>query len=398
MIQSPTEIKEILIQGRHGQHQSVYKALSPQPSANRVDNIKDLINAIAVHASSQQEANKITRAITDEFTFYPEGTPLSTDEYKEIIRYCGERAKQMTPDVHLALGTFPVLWPDGGVHNCGLYIQSPLKEGDEAKTHHFSKEKSSNSDLTYPVSAETGSTTYPLSSDKNCLKEQLPQTVLANTNVLIDDINQYQSALKIETSYGSSLIVSLGICLDHYRGIEREQVHGLIEQLHQHQETVPVHCSHVVISSGQEQHPMHTLSTISHSDPSSAYRKGLYPSRSGHERHEIISSFSGILSTEAYAAKFVGTLHSDLFQHALANKTPIKIESELNTLDDTGNTLLHRVFLEVDFDRELIAKRLYAMVLNGGDPLIKNRDNKSVLELANSIERFKTGKDNSKSH
>jgi hypothetical protein len=54
---------------------------------------------------------------------------------------------------------------------------------------------------------------------------------------------------------------------------------------------------------------------------------------------------------------------------------------------DDGNTMLHQVFLEIDFDNELIAKRLYILVLNGGDPDIKNKEGQSARDLAELIER-----------
>jgi hypothetical protein len=386
------KIKELLVQGNKGQstqtntqmlgvkYQTPVLIDTGKTDPNRVENVIALIEAIASHTQTNHEMGQITRAITDEFSFYPEETPFTLAEYKQIINKTALIARKLTPDVHLILATFPVLWPDGGIHNCGLYVQSP-KHADEAPTlHHFSKKNHSELDINYQ---KLDGTLYPLTADQNCIDEQRPNILLNDTSVATHDINQYDSAIKIITSDSKEFISTVGICLDHAIGTERTDVHALIDKLQAANASVPLHCSHVITSATIEEKSENVLSTISHADPSPSSRKPAhYPNRSGYKPSSIQSTFSGTLDVEIYPTKQIGTLHGDLFQHIAANMPAKQFAAKLNTPDANGDTLLHQVFAETDYDPELIAKRLYSMVLNGGDPDITNNDDISVRDLA----------------
>lgn len=382
---SGIQIKEILIQGRKGQDNPAVIAQNSDP----VQHITHLIEAIAAHTVAHREPDAITRAITDEFSFYLKNAPLTVDEYKEIIKNTAQIASQLPPDTHLVLATFPVLWPDGGVHNCGLYVEAPKGPNEKATIHHFSKQHASDGDTVY---CDANNVPIKNTSDADCTEKQKPNVVLEGTEVSLGDINQHGGALKVHTAKGKELIVVVGICMDHAMGVERGQVHGLIDQLNEHQQSVPLHCSHVITSASQNQYSFNTISSISHADSRADERAGPYPSRSGFTSSTIQSSFSGTLSTEIYPPKPIGTLHSDLFQHAITNDAASHLAADLNHPDADGNTMLHHVFLEVNFDRELLAKRLYAMIIHGGDPLLENHNHESIYDIANSIEQSEPSK------
>ncbi len=355
----------------------LYEALIPQ---DHVKQAVQLIESIALHTNSHHVGEDITRAITDEFSFYLKDRPFSLDEYKQIIAKTCMIAQSLSPDVHLVLSTFAVLWPGGGIHNCGLYVQSPKNKEDKPTIHHFSKKNISNSDINYD---NADGLKYELTTDDECSDEHLPNTILKDTGVCINDFNQYESALKISTSDGRELLVSIGICLDHAEGVERTQVHGLISSLQKNNQSVPLHCSHVITSASVGEKKQHVLSTLSHSDPGIKYRRPLeFPNRSTFMPSSITSAFSGTLNTEIYPPKPIGTVHSDLFQHIVANKSESELVLDINQQNNEGNTMLHQVFFETDFDRELIAKRLYSLILNGGDPNIKNKQGQSARDLA----------------
>ncbi len=389
-MQGLIQIQDILIQGKHGQRGDTYHTPvdSDVSSDHRVRQVVELIHAIAAHAQGQHTPNQITRAITDEFSFYTEKQAFTVDEYKAIIHEVALIAKDLRADVHLVLATFPVIWPDGGIHNCGLYVESP-KAPDELPTiHHFSKHWfAAGNDYTY---LKSDGSEYPLTSDKNCSPEQLPETVLVGTEVSVGDLNQYKSALNITTSDGKGFLVSLGICIDHAEGVEREQGHGLIEQLQTSGHGgLPLHCSHVITSGSAGSESKHVLSTLSHADTQSEIRQKSndYPGRAGFISGKVSSNFSGELTTETYPPKLIGTVHSDLFQHIAANQADVALAETLNQAqDEAGNTLLHQVLLETHFDTELMAKRLYIMILNGADPDCLNARGESVRALVEAGE------------
>ncbi len=97
--------------------------LFPAPD-NVMTATRDFINSITQLAKEQTpQLGEITRIITDEFSFYPKDRPFTLAEYKELIRTISSQAQHLPPDIHLVLATFPVLWPDGVVDNCGLFIR-----------------------------------------------------------------------------------------------------------------------------------------------------------------------------------------------------------------------------------------------------------------------------------
>jgi ankyrin repeat protein len=389
---NPIKIKEILIQGKKGQTSHAIGVMdstgyerpilfdSGVKDPLRVDKVSELILRIAFQSSMSKEEGSITRAITDEFSFYPENTPFTLEEYKQIISQTVIIAKDLEPDIHLLLATFPVVWPDGGIHNCGLYVESP-KNADEAPIiHHFSKKYHSPIDFNY---ASADGDLYRLTTDKDCTEEQLPDTLLKGSGIATHDPHQFGSALKLSPSVGGPFILTIGVCVDHSFGVERAEVHGLIEKLNQAGEDLPLYCSHVITSASALESSANTLSTVSHADPVEFYRRPKkYPNRWGFEADEIKSEFSGILTLETFPEKRIGTLHSDLFKHIAANQSPEKFAAYLNEQDIDGKTPLHHVFSETDFDSELIAKRIYSMILNGANPDIVDKHGVSVRGLA----------------
>ncbi len=358
---------------------------STEQKPDRMLEVYDLIEAIAAHAQQHQnDPGTITRTMTDEFTFYPRDKPFTLEEYKAIINKTAEIANQLPPNVHLMLATFPVIWEDGGVHNCGLYVQSPCGSHPTSLVHHFSKKYPSHVDFLY---RKPDGTLYNLTSDSDHASHS-PNKVLEHTKAAINDPNQYESSLNITLDDGASFIASIGVCLDHSKGVERDDVHHLIDQLQKKQLVVPLLCNHVITSSTISRHNEHILSTVSHADPFAENRRpenNTVPGRSGFEDSTINSVFSGTLSAEIYPAKYIGTMHSDLFLHAVSNQSDA-LASRLNERDESGSTMLHQVFLESPFDRELIAKRLFSMVIAGGDPYVKNAHQQSALDLANELD------------
>lgn len=354
---------------------------------NILEQVNDFIESIVKHAKDNCSTEAITRIITDEFSFYPEDRPFSLDEYKAIITKTSELAASLPPDVHLVLATFPVVWPDGKLRNCGLHVESPSEPELAPVIRHFSKTTPHYDD---PIYMRTEGNYYQYNSqDDNKVEAFSAEHVLKDTPGLTIDMNQYQSAFKTSLKNGDDMIVSIGICLDHGNGIERGQVHELIERLKNNNIKVPIHCSHIISSHSIEETAKNKLSTISHADPNPKYRRPMateIPGRIGYTATTIKSIFSGELDVEHYQEKQIGILHSDLFQHAISNRNQEEMTALINAKDNTGSTLLHQVFSEARNDREMIAKRLYFLIINGGDPEIENNQGKSVIDLANELD------------
>jgi len=389
------KIREIIVQGKYGQTSRACKNIDPSVpnrpviiddgSTNpmRLEPFKQLINVIATEVATGKRVLSIppaiTRVITDEFSFYPDNRPFTLDEYKEIIHYVNQTMSRLPANIHFVLATFPVIWPDGGIHNCALYAQSPLRRGEKSIIHHLSKKLHSHHDFSYQVNNQV----YPLTSDMTCRPEQSPNVVLCDTDISVNDINQYHSAIKIHTSDGRTFITTTGICLDHMYGVDREQTHGLIAQLQKAGQQVPLYCSHVITSASIQEYHENVISTISHADPDPFFRfPPCFPARSGCDFKTIATTYYSNLEMEEFEEKCIGSMHGDLFQHVVANRSIDQVAASLNMEDSIGNTCLHDAFEDADFNCELIAKRVYSMVLYGGNPSLYNDDDKSSIDLA----------------
>lgn len=215
----------------------------------------------------------ITRVSLDEFSFYTKDSPLTIDEYKYLISEVHKLAKSLPQNIHFQLATFPVYWPNGVVQNCSLYVQSPKQAGQEPLIHHMSKTNSSHIDFQYGYMNKGIPCLIPLAGDRRDLDKRCepgydcdPNVLLQGSGVALHDINQYKNALRITSANGQMALQVVNICLDHAYGIGKQHLRGLIYQLGQHQEHVPVIANHVISSKSIEQVDAHSAATVTHAD------------------------------------------------------------------------------------------------------------------------------------
>ena len=280
------QIVDLLVQGNAGQvghllRENVVTIIehSGHQNPDRIAMVTSYIKQIAMSAEktanslapNRQEGSRITRVTTDEFSFYPEDAPFTIEEYKELIKNTTDIANAMPRDTEMVLATFPVVWPDGGIHNCGLYVESPKQPGQAATIHHFSKKNHATYDFRYK---KMDGSLYPLTTDNNCTEEQLPNAILRDTTVAINDPNQFGAAIKITTATNDNFIVTVGICLDHEIGVEKQEVRGLIQQLEKNHLSIPSQCNHVITSYSIKEVTDNIISTVSHADPRPSSRVG----------------------------------------------------------------------------------------------------------------------------
>ncbi|CDZ75774.1 hypothetical protein BN59_00032 [Legionella massiliensis] len=257
-----TRIQEIIALGNSGEalqstsQQIVNKAVHIQITAENGND--DRVQRISKHleklAQAAQEAHLeevdatedllVTRLIMDEFSLYTKNSPLSIDEYKQIIFAIERIASKLSPDIHLVIASAPVLWPDNTIHNCALYIQSPSTPDSIPVIHHFEKTNYADVDFRY---INTTGQAIPLKEGSTEPTYQ-PKNILQDTPVKIQDINQYKSALKIITSEGSTFLTAIDICLDHRYRVAETNLKQLIKQLNRHKQEIPLYISQVISS------------------------------------------------------------------------------------------------------------------------------------------------------
>lgn len=229
--------------------------------------------ALRVHTlgnnSNEKSCELITRLTMNEFSCYPKNKPFSLELYKELIASIAKIAKTLPPNIHLILGTFPIKWSNGVIHNAGLHIQSPRNNQDLPIMHHFDKQNPFHTDPKY---YKKNNILYPLyrlmDSENYYLTEHSPNKVLIDTAVYVNDINQYENAIKVITANGQSFIVAIDICFDHEMQVGLSNTIHLQQQLLRANGHMPKLGSHVIMSNSVLTHRDSLISrSFTHADP-----------------------------------------------------------------------------------------------------------------------------------
>ncbi|MCS5711866.1 ankyrin repeat domain-containing protein [Candidatus Berkiella aquae] len=409
------EVQDILIQGQAGETSlSKYKAYNNTrplyladatvpPDPQRIDRICATIRSWLITAMQKHKTinpDLITRLITDEFSFYTKDRPLSIDEYCQIIQNIKNLFMHpiippntyVPPNIHLMLATFPVLGNDNKVHNSALYIQSPVDGNYNhiPMINHFEKENASLVDFQYGYINNAGQKiVYPLIGDSPATdvllsEQQDAAKKLSNAGVLMNDPNQYQSALKIITNTGGTFLTTTGICLDHAKGVCKKNLHKLIDKLSSNNAPIPLKVSHIISSFSINEFSENMAATAIHVDPKvgKGYmgiggKDKIHPADYGH----FSASFGAKGKYfQSYAPKAIGLAKEHQLDH-IASKTPDRIPARLNLQDAQGNTILHRALLEHQHDFDNTFARLAKYTQLGAKIDIKNLNNQSILDL-----------------
>lgn len=307
----------------------------------------------------------ITRGIIDEFSFYTKNYPLSLEEYNEIINFIAELALKLPPNIHIQLGTFPVLWPNGVVQNCALYVQSPKKKEEKPCIHHFSKLEGSYIDPQYAYWNEEKKSifVYPLSGDNTELdrlcepgNKYSPEHVLKNENLQIGDINQYRNAIKIKSAQGEEFFSVSEICYDHRKGVGQQDLSFLIKKLSENGEFLPYRATHIISSKTTISLIKNLVATVAHADVKVKKIGRLKPEAVYAASHEASSFFD----CSVYPEREIGILTGpNFFLVVDANQNNQKSFNVDELLE--GKTLLHHVVQKSETDVRLILKRIDAL-------------------------------------
>lgn len=299
----------------------------------RVDRIVEQIQLIGEYANDNSKKTLLTRVVTDEFSFYTKNTPLSIDEYKDIINRTSDALKTLLPNIVLIISSMPVLWPDGSLRNAVLHIQSPIEPKSDPIIHHFSKESCSPIDPWYSKD-NTVNHCYEFRADDYNDINYSPDRVLSGTKVKCNDKNQYKSAILVENVGLPSIVDAIDICLDHEQGAAMKNAEYLLGNV-----SIPaIHISHVITSNTMPKIENYLISTPAHADWYYKEVEGVFEKK----KEPIATVFGNISSAYTYNAKRAEIVHSKLFDTVVKNiKKPLD-----NYIDNEGNTVLHEVLFQ----------------------------------------------------
>lgn len=308
------------------------------PDHRRVKRIVEQITLLSEFATKNHHPERLTRLITDEFSFYTRSRPLTIEEYRTIISTLSDVLKNLPPNIVLIISSMPVLWPDGTLRNAVLHIQSPNEKGTPPIIHHLSKENFSGYDPYY-----ARNTTAPL-SPKDCYEfqpddyssEYSPDIVLQGTGVSCHSKNQYKNAIAVN-GVNLRVIETIDICLDHIKQTALYNVKKLLRQL----DDAPFHISHIITSNIGHAYEKALVSAPVHAD-----WKNKRVGDVTEKKNELsIPYFGDVMVLHIYHQVRAEVLSGDEFMSA-AHKMPDVFDLRISTLKDNyNNTLLHQILL-----------------------------------------------------
>ncbi len=262
--------------------------------------------------------NKITRVITDEFSFYP-CQPLTIMAYQSLLREIHTIAKSLPLNIHLILASFPVIDTNSELHNVTLHVTSgPLPE-----LHHHSKAIHSDIDVSYGYKLANNHS-IPATPYMSQIHLEAPLLFSAGT------------ILCSTTAGGARFINNIEICLEHNQNVGRDCLREIVRAAQLSDEVFPIQYSHVLSSRMTRILPSapHNI-RITQAD---ATVPGLWiPSQDPRDYSspipEAVVHIANIFGTETIAHVFqpmqISVLPDDLFD-AVADKNAGIMDTQLN--------------------------------------------------------------------
>lgn len=370
----------------------ILKTSADALDANRVDRIVKHLIDLFKYTSKQHNKNladtnnqaQITRLIMSEFSLFTKSTPLSIQDYKEII---GQLRTELNngnypADVHLVAASLPVLFPDNTVHNSVLYLRSPIGDASGAKIHHFAKNSFSASDYKYDG--------YELGPDNHSADKSSPSKQIGVTGEQrIDIMHQYNSAIMYQTSFGAKAIVTHDICADHIFNSANNNLTVLLQFLPQLNTEIPLNVEHIITANSLAKHrPKNLAATVLHCDHFST--RSMIGSESNkmkilEEQFNQNPIFGGSgQRASIYEAKPIGILsnqHLEYFISTTKAKGEDALSSTLNAINPVGQTFIHRLLQEKGHDPDINVNRIIILLKTGIINLdIRDKNGVSVAE------------------
>ncbi len=240
--------------------------------------VKLMSTASEAHKKNQQDENCITRLSTNEFSLYTE-KPLDFEEFKALQEKIAHFASKCPENVHLVLSSFAVKTED---EKHLMNVVSYVECGKDPKMHLIVKNHCSVGDPLYSIMAkqENGQAKkrelynvmkedpqdqfYQLNKHNMIREDKLPKQITISGKEVDCSFN---NVLRCKTKGGAEFLSCVDICLDHQKGVAKQNLEKLIDAVDMKNETIPTKCSHLVTSSTIEKHDENKVGQITHVDP-----------------------------------------------------------------------------------------------------------------------------------
>lgn len=248
-----------------------------QPFSNEtpdqlIDRLYTAINMLVMMASEQHRIdncipgsnellpankNNITRILTNEFFFYT-SKPLTLNQFQTLQQKIANFAKDQPENLHLVLGTFAVLTPDGKIMN----VLPQIECGSNPRINLIVKNNPSNIDPTY----------------KNYPNIDIKADDISNLKITINNQEcqfTFNNVTQCKTASGVSYYSCIDICADHFYGVAKNNLNAKLIDYNMHKnKNLATQISHVVISNINDIYQDKALGNITHVDPSRSHNSG----------------------------------------------------------------------------------------------------------------------------
>lgn len=256
------------------------------------------------YLSTKNHKNKVTRLITNEFSFYPSDRPLTMDEFKQLLGNIETIATKFHPNVMLVLSSFPVLGPKNEIYNFVVHVQS----GPIPKIDTFCKAQPSHIDLDYlrkyPLAKYSDDERALIEGVTPLLTEQKDSSILGVVKNFfkkivgldLEGLNiNYGGIINCETLGGAKFTTAIDICLDHLYAVAKNAFKRIIAVALKcmNSELLPDQVSHVVTSDHVYIDRTSTIVTkVTQADP---YQQGVFSDRKGTSQSDLSVEFRQVV-------------------------------------------------------------------------------------------------------
>ena len=200
--------------------------------------IKIMDETQKTHADNKPKSNGnyITRATTNECFFYTQ-KPLTLREFETLQNQLAEKAKTMSPGVHLILGSFAVI-----TNNKVMSVTPHIACGPNPKFCFIVKNNVSSIDVRYRIAdVDGGETTLPVIDRKNTEPSSLPKI---KVNERTEEFT-FNTLVHCKTPNGTPFLTSIDVCFDHSKGVAKADYSNYIQY---NPNAIKQPVSHVVVS------------------------------------------------------------------------------------------------------------------------------------------------------
>ncbi|MBI2786906.1 MAG: hypothetical protein HYX60_11650 [Legionella longbeachae] len=292
-----------------------------EPSTSRIYNfIEDLIKKNI----SGLEENFIERILTNEFFFYTK-EPLTLEQFQELMGKLMNLAQMQPQNVHLILGSFAVLTPEGKIMNVVPFIRC----GKNATIDLIVKKNTAAYDPSYSYQDKDETEKYYdyIKSDEKI--SEIAITINNKKNYF-----SFNNTFECHDNHDNEFYCCIEVCIDHTQGLAnkelidkiRKNINRMLSKKDFDQKEIIRYCSHIIISNTTPVCTLNVIGSILHVDPKHGpkndYRKALdIDTPSFGPPSQLIESDSIGCEKLPQMILELAELHNNILSSLLKNKT-----------------------------------------------------------------------------